>query len=268
MSVTYHNVRTIIAQSTYGKLETKLILRHVLGLTAAQLIMQHERVLTAMEWNDFCLLKQRLLNQEPLHYILGYREFYSHQFKVTPDTLIPRPETELLVETLLGLANPGMRLLDLGTGCGCIAISAKLECPELSVVAVDKDIATLAVAQDNATTLSAGVEFKISDWYNAIEGVFDIIVSNPPYIAVADSHLAALSYEPQHALTDFNDGLDCLRSIIQGAPNYLATNGWLILEHGYDQALEVQRLFIASGFVMVNTLQDYAGLDRVTSGRV
>lgn len=268
MSVTCFNIRELIIQGEKNKFEIKLILRYVLDLTAAQLIMADEYVLTPAQQQKFNLLKQRFLACEPLHYILGSREFYSRQFRVTPETLIPRPETELLIENVLKLAKPGMRVLDLGTGSGCIAVTLKLECPNLVVVAVDKYVETLSVAQGNAANLGAEIEFRVSDWYENIEGTFDIIVSNPPYIAMTDTHLINLSYEPQHALTDFNDGLDCLRQIIQKAVYHLVPGGELLVEHGYDQGSAVRNLFHLAGFYAVEILQDYANLDRITKGKL
>jgi release factor glutamine methyltransferase len=266
MAAAVNSVAELIINTPLDKLDIKLILRHVLNLSAAQLIIQHARTLTAGELEQFELLCSKLINKVPINYLLGYREFYSHQFKVTDATLIPRPETELLVDTLLTLVAPNMRILDLGVGCGCIAISAKLEYPSLMVEGVDKYIATLNVAKVNALCLGAQLKLYQSDWFSNVCG--NIIVSNPPYIAANDIHLLDLSYEPQAALTDFNDGLDCLREIIQQSPQYLAENGWLMVEHGFDQAIQVQKLYRDNGFTEIKTIKDYANLDRVTLGRL
>ena len=243
------------------------MLRQVLGMTATQLIMAHDRVLTQAEFEQFLSLSQRLDSGEPLSYIIGCREFYSRQFKVTPATLIPRPETELLVDLLAQIVLPDMRLLDLGTGSGCIGITAKLEHPKLDVTAVDMDARALDVARENAAALGAVIDFYISDWYEDVIGKFNIIVSNPPYIEAGDTHLAALAFEPQHALTDFKDGLSCLRQIVSSAPEYLSDTGWLMVEHGYNQASEVQEMFRVAGFTEISTVRDYAGLDRITYGQ-
>lgn len=268
MSVKLSSVHDLISQELQFKLEVKLILRHVLDLTAAQLIMASHRVLTQEELEQFNELRTRLYANEPLNYILGYREFYSREFKVTPDTLIPRPETEILVEQAIQLVKPGMQFLDLGTGSGCIAITAKLEYSDIEVTAVDKYPQTLAIAMQNSISLSAKVEFLVSNWYAELQGrKFDIIVSNPPYIVANDIHLSNLSYEPQHALTDFNDGLDCLRIIIANAPKYLNHAGYLLVEHGYDQGSAVVDLFQSAGFSQIKARKDYAGNDRITFGQ-
>lgn len=268
MSVKFLRIHDLLRHEPQFKHEVKLILRHVLGLTAAQLIMEDNKTLSIEELEQFNALRARLANNEPLNYILGYREFYSREFKVSPDTLIPRPETELLVEEAIRLVKPGMRFLDLGTGSGCIAITAKLEYFDIEVTAVDKYQQALAIAMQNSTNLNAEVEFIISDWYTKLHGrKFDVIVSNPPYIVANDLHLANLSFEPQHALTDFNDGLDCLRVIIHDAPEYLNQNGYLLVEHGYDQGSVVNDLFQKAGFRQIKTLKDYSGHDRITLGQ-
>ncbi|MBP9743657.1 MAG: peptide chain release factor N(5)-glutamine methyltransferase, partial [Burkholderiales bacterium] len=205
----------------------------------------------------------------PLNYIVGYREFYSRRFRVTGNTLIPRPETELLVDEVLKLSprvQDGASVLDLGTGSGVIAVSIKLELPHFKVDAVDKFPQTLAIAQFNAKNLNAEVNFYISNWYTNIKNQYDIIVSNPPYIAKDDKHLANLTFEPQAALTDFGDGLGCLRHIIGEAANYLKLNGWLIVEHGFDQGQSVRNFYANAGFIKIKTIQDYASLDRITIG--
>lgn len=261
-------IREIISAVKLDKLETKLLLRHVLKLTQAELIMFNDRVLSNDELIQFDKLLQQRLSGVPINYILGYREFYSRQFKVTVNTLIPRPETEILVAEILNRLTPGDALLDLGTGTGCIAITCKLEMPTIVVVAIDKDQATLEVARGNANKLGAEITFLQSDWYENINGKFAIIVSNPPYIANNDPHLENLSHEPQHALTDFNDGLDCFRHIISGANKYLLFNGYLLLEHGFDQAVQIREMLTESGFMNIKTIKDYAGLDRITIGQI
>ena len=161
-----------------------------------------------------------------------------------------------------------LRLLDLGTGTGCIAISCKLEEPSLEITAVDNYAATLQVAQDNALKLGATVNFVLSNWYENVTGKFDIIVSNPPYIEKNDPHLANLSYEPQQALTDFADGMRCYQTIIEAAYNYLANQGYLILEHGYNQQSQIIRLLNENNFKNIQMLKDYAGQDRIIVAQV
>ena len=258
----------LIQNSTLDKLEIKLLLRHILNLTPAQLIMHWKRELTLNEFTRFEQLCDSLRYGVPISYLLGYKEFYSYQFKVTPDTLIPRPETELLVDCILSFAKNGLRLLDLGTGSGVIAISTKLEYPKFVVDGVDKFIATLNVAKENAINLGADVNFYLSDWYDNISEKYDIIVSNPPYIAKDDPHLASLKYEPQEALTDFDNGLSFLKNIIQNASKYLNSCGILIVEHGFDQGSKVYNMYVSCGFSNVKTIHDYSGLDRITVGKL
>jgi release factor glutamine methyltransferase len=200
----------------------------------------------------------------PMAYILGYKEFYSRIFKVNTNTLIPRPETELLVDTVLALAKPMAKVLDLGTGSGCIAISCKLEQQALSVTATDKYPEALAVAISNAADLGADIKFINCDWLDGITDIYDIIVSNPPYIANNDKHLPALSFEPQHALTDFFDGMSAIRKIIEDSKAHL--NGYLLIEHGYDQGSFTTELMLKYGFRNIRTIRDYASLDRITIG--
>lgn len=262
-------VSDLIKLSKINLLDTKLILRYILNLSPAQLIMQHERKLTLEELSGFNECYELCSRGYPLNYIVGYREFYSRQFKVTSDTLIPRPETELLVDEVLKISSRvqcGASVLDLGTGCGAIAISLKLEQPKFKIDAVDQFVQTLDVAKFNAKNLNAEVNFYISNWYTNIKNQYDIIVSNPPYIAADDKHLANLAFEPQAALTDFGDGLGCLRQIVQQAPNYLKLNGWLIVEHGFDQGESVRSFCTNAGLVNIKTIQDYASLDRITLG--
>lgn len=265
------NINTIselINATNLDKLEIKLLLRHVLGLSSTELIIYNDRILNTVELAKFdCLVKQRLSGL-PLHYILGYKEFYSREFRVTTDTLIPRPETEFLVDEVLKIAKPGMRILDLGTGTGCIAITCNLELPSLDVTAVDKFPETLEVAKTNAQTWGANIHFIHSDWYEDVSGKFDVIVSNPPYIEKYDPHLTNLQYEPQHALTDFNNGLTCYEKIISGAHDYLVPAGHIILEHGYAQKDSVTKILQEHGFKDIHTVKDYANLDRITSAQL
>jgi release factor glutamine methyltransferase len=199
---------------------------------------------------------------------VGEREFYGHLFKVTPAVLIPRPETELLVE--LATARHPQRVLDLGTGSGCVAISVALAQRSAAVSAVDQSAAALAVARDNAVRLDArNVVFHAGNWFDAVPGQhFDVIVANPPYVAADDSHLARgdLRHEPRAALAAGADGLVHIRSIVAGARAHLPAGGWLLFEHGYDQAPRCRELLGRAGFSDVQSWRDVAGIERVSGG--
>ena len=263
-----NSIANLIVTTNLDRSEVKILLSHVLRFTKAQLITHNDYVVNNSQLQEFYeLCNQRLLGT-PINYITGTREFYSREFKVNSDTLIPRPETELLVDTVLEYARAGFSLLDLGTGSGCIAISVKLESPDLFVSAVDKSPKALGIAKFNADNLGANIEFKQSDWFSNVDVKYDIIVSNPPYIHPEDNHLNNLSFEPLDALTDFNDGLSCLRYIITNARNYLNNDGVLMVEHGYDQGVGVSELFTKSGFAKVTTLCDYSRNERITLGVV
>jgi release factor glutamine methyltransferase len=205
-------------------------------------------------------------------YLIGQREFRGHVLRVSPDVLIPRPDTELLVE--LGLAavdaSQATSFLDLGTGSGAIAISVALARPNLQVTATDFSSSALAIAQTNAKNLDARIQWWQGNWYEALppEGRFDVIVSNPPYIAGNDRHLLQgdLRFEPRQALTDEEDGLSDIKTIIDGAALHLNAGGQLWLEHGYDQGRAVQDLLGLAGFSSVKTHHDLAGQPRVTGG--
>lgn len=260
-------LRDLLLVQDISRLDKRILLSKITGFSSAQLISRDDHELTDLQLQKYQAWCRRALAGEPIAYILGQKEFYSHEFKVTSDTLIPRPETELLVDKILELAPQQARVVDLGTGSGCIAISAKLERPDLAVCAVDKFAAALAVARENAANLEAQVEFVQSDWFVKLHGTFDMIVSNPPYIEVDDPHLQNLQFEPQTALSDFGDGLSCIQAIAAGVYEFLNLNGWLIIEHGYNQALAVQEIFRSVGLAQVVTLQDYAGIDRITLGQ-
>jgi release factor glutamine methyltransferase len=256
-----------------ARLEAQILIAHALDVERAWLIAHDRDVLTIAQLDAIEGLIARRANGEPVAYMLAEREFYGRTFKVTPDVLIPRPETELLVEAALEHLpeNIPCRILDLGTGSGAIAISLALLRPLSTVLAVDASPAALAIAQENARLLgAANVECVTGNWYAMLDvKKFDIIVSNPPYIAASDPHLASgdLRFEPRQALASGADGLDDLRQIISGAPAHLAEVGWLLLEHGCDQAAAVTALLQQHGFEAIRTLQDLAGHDRVSTGR-
>jgi release factor glutamine methyltransferase len=263
------SVADLIASSGLVASEARSLLAFVLGSTREALIAQPQRPVAAEYGVRFRELCQRRAAGEPMAYLLGEREFYGRRFRVDRSVLIPRPETERLVEAALlqlqGVSAP--RLIDLGTGSGCIAITLALERMEARVGATEVSEAALELARVNAGELGAQVEFLRGRWFEPARGPFDLIVSNPPYIAAGDPHLAELGYEPREALTDGGDGLSCLRAIIGQAQAHLAERGALLVEHGYDQGAAVRALMRQSGFDSVATLTDLAGLDRVCVAR-
>ncbi len=250
--------------------DQRILVCHALGISRTALITQSDRVLTADEAARVADLLQRRHDGEPVAYIIGQREFFGLDFETTPAVLIPRPDTELLVELALARLPPRGKVLDMGTGSGAIAVAIAHSRPDASVTALDVSQEALAVARRNAQRNNATVRFLHSDWYGAVEGEqFDLIVSNPPYIAQGDRHLSEgdLRFEPSVALTDFADGLTALRTIIAGAPAKLAPGSWLLMEHGYDQADSVRRLLSTAGYTEVQSWQDLAGIERVSGGR-
>ena len=256
--------------------EARLLLGHVMGRPAAWLIVHDDQVLDEDELLAFASLVARRAGGEPVAYLLGSREFFGRKFAVSPSVLIPRPETELLVEIVLaGVGADGtptsLRILDLGTGSGCIAVTLALEIPQAEVTAVDASAAALSVARGNAERLGASLRLLQSDWFDQLAGErFDLIVANPPYIAAADPHLAAgdLRHEPAAALASGAAGLDAIRRIIAAAPAHLAPGGQLWLEHGYDQAEAVRKLLAAAGLSGIEQHRDLAGIVRVSGGRL
>ena len=254
-----------------ARIEVQCLLQAVLNVNRAYLMTYPERVLDADVLQRYRELFERRLQGEPVAYLLGEREFFGHAFKVTKDTLIPRPDTELLVELALQriLSQPVRRVLDMGTGSGAIAISIAHERPEIEVVALDASEAALGVAAENAETLGVrNLRFLKSDWYAAIGSErFDLIVSNPPYVEENDPHLRDLSFEPLGALVSGRDGLDDIRRIVMDALSHLHPGGWLMLEHGYDQAARVRDLLRQEGLLEVSSACDLSGVERVSMGR-
>lgn len=254
-------------------MEARILLRYVLDCTPATLAAWPERLLSWGQWTRYADLLERRHAGEPVAYLLGMREFYGRPFKVGPAVLIPRPDTELLVELALARFGDrsGTRVLDLGTGSGILAITLALELPSPEVTAVDASLDALDIAAANAAALGAEVNFVESDWFdNLAAGGYDLIVSNPPYIAEGDPHLdqGDLRFEPHQALAAGADGLDDLRRIVSGAVDFLAPQGWLMVEHGYDQAEAVRSLMDAAGYIDVASWQDLAGIERATVGRL
>ncbi len=257
--------------------EARLLLGQVLSRSAAWLEAHREEALAPGQRALFNALVERRAAGEPVAYLLGTREFYGRDFAVSPAVLIPRPETELLVEVVKakvgagGTAQRAARILDLGVGSGCIAVTLALELPLTRLIASDVSPDALAVARGNAARLGAPVEFVESNWFAGLrEERFDIIVANPPYVASGDPHLAQgdLRFEPIGALTDHADGLAALRHIVATAPHWLKPGGSLFFEHGFDQAAAVFDLLVAVGFADIEQHRDLAGVVRISGGRI
>jgi release factor glutamine methyltransferase len=251
-------------------LENRILLCHALGITRVGLITQSERVLGEAEAAALNSLVERRLQGEPIAYIVGKREFFGLDFRVTDAVLIPRPDTELLVELALERLPPQGRALDMGTGSGAIAVAIAHTRPDAAVTALDVSAAALDVARANAAANGAPVRFLHSDWFAALGSErFDLIASNPPYIADGDVHLSQgdLRFEPVGALTDRADGLSALRTIVAGARFHLVPQGWLLMEHGYDQAAQVRQLLAEQGYTEVQSWRDLAGIERASGGR-
>jgi release factor glutamine methyltransferase len=263
-------IGTLQATLPLEPLENRILLCHALGITRVGLITQSERALTQAEAATLAALVARRVQGEPIAYIVGKREFFGLEFAVTDAVLIPRPDTELLVELTIERLPARARVLDMGTGSGAIAVAVAHQRPDAAVTALDVSEAALAVARANAAANGVAVRFLHSDWYGALDGeVFDLIASNPPYIADGDVHLSQgdLRFEPTGALTDHADGLSALRTITVGAPAHLKPQGWLLMEHGYDQAASVRQLLQDQGYTEVQSWRDLSGIERVTGGR-
>ena len=257
----------VLAQPPLDPLETRILLGHALGLTRVQLITRADQLLNADDAALLQTLFERRLAGEPIAYLTGEREFYGLAFKVTPAVLIPRPDTELLVELACARLPRGGSVLDMGTGSGAIAVAIAHARPDAQVSALDASVEALAVARLNAQRHGVQVDFVQSDWYVGLAPRrFSMIVANPPYIVAGDRHQAEgdLRFEPVDALTDHADGLSALRAIIKGAPGFLEPNGWLLMEHGYDQAAAVRELL--REWDAVESWRDLAGIERVTGG--
>jgi len=255
-----------------ARLEAQILLCHALGVVRSWLISHDRDALTESAVQNYSVLLTRRLAGEPIAYIVGSREFFGLEFKITPAVLIPRPETELLVELALERIpeNQPCKVLDLGTGSGAIAISIAKNRPLAAVTAVDQSLEALAVARENAARLEvSNLSLLYSDWFGALDGeTFDLIVSNPPYVEASDSHLQRgdVRFEPLSALASGSDGLDDIRRIAAVAPQHLRPGGWLLFEHGYNQGEGCREILRQQGFLAVKTIRDLAGLDRVSMG--
>jgi len=263
-----------------ASLDAQLLLARLLATTRTRLIAHDERALTPAESGQWQDALARRLAGEPIAYLLGEKEFHGLVLEVDRSVLVPRPETELVVdwasEAIAALTSKrslsadtaAIRVVDLGTGSGAIALALKTAHPQSEVIATDVSAAALAVARRNAGRLALAVEFVEASWWQGLEGGrFDVAIANPPYIAADDPHLAALRHEPALALTPGDDGLAALRAIVAGAGTALVPGGWLLLEHGHDQAAAVRQLLADAGFGDVETRRDLAGQERATGGR-
>ena len=251
--------------------DARILLGDALGLSRVQLITHSEYALNDVEAQRAASLFGRRAEGEPVAYILGEREFYGLSFHVTPDVLIPRPETELLIDLALDRAPADARVLDMGTGSGVLAVTLAHLRSDFAVTALDVNEAALVVARLNADRHNVNINLLRSDWYRMLGAeTFELIVANPPYIMENDPHLSQgdLRYEPCDALTDHADGLSAIRIIVAGASAHLAPGGWLLLEHGYDQSASVRTLLNESGFEEVQSWKDLAGIERASGGRL
>jgi len=246
--------------------EARLLLSRATGFSEASVLAFPERVLPPEHEHRFMDAAARRRDGEPVAYILGEKEFYGLRLAVNPAVLIPRPETELLVE--LALQREFSSALDLGTGSGAIALAIKRQRPPARVVAVDASAAALAVAKRNGTALGLEVDWRHGRWFEPVAGErFDLIVANPPYVAAGDPHLADLGFEPASALVAGADGLEAIRDIAAGARAHLARGAWLLIEHGIGQDAAVRRLLQTSGLEETQTWPDLASIPRVSGGR-
>ena len=268
-AITVGEAHAILRRRLESGVEADHLLCHALGCDRAHLYAHPEAALGPARRRHLEKLLQKRLGGVPAAYLGGTREFFSLEFEVTPDVLIPRPETETLVEVALAAAPQRARILDLGTGCGAVAVALAAARPDVEVTACDNSRAALAVAERNARRHGVSVSVVESDWFERLAGEhFDLIACNPPYVAVGDPHLdpAVAAHEPGAAVFAPDGGLGCLRRVIGEAPARLRSRGVLALEHGYNQAEAVARLMQAAGFGDVRCTKDLARQARVTTG--
>ncbi len=255
-----------------ARLDAEILLTHVLNISRSQLYAWSEKQLSEQQWQQFQELVKKRSQHQPIAYLVGNKEFWSLNLHVNTSTLIPRPETELLVEQALNhlpqIEQP--IILDLGTGSGAIALALARECPHAKIIAVDINPKTLATAKYNAEKLRCtNVKFYLSHWFQNLPRLkAHLIVSNPPYIASDDPHLKQgdVQFEPLQALISGMDGLDDIQQISACSQNFLFMNGILLFEHGYNQAIAVQQILLAQNYQNVQTINDLSGLARVSLG--
>lgn len=267
--------RTLDGASPSARADAEVLMASLLGLPRSQLGLRADDPILAARVLEYVTAVERRRMGEPVAYITGRQGFWSLELSVNAAVLIPRADTETLVEWALQLAGTEkpLRILDLGTGSGAIALALAGElAARARIVATDRSEAALNLARDNARALGIdGIEFRAGDWFAALHAdvtqTFDLIVSNPPYIAESDPHLPGLRYEPRLALSSGADGLDAIRHIVGGAPAHLHAGAWLLIEHGHDQGAAVRALFESAGFVDVQTRRDFGNNERVTAGR-
>ncbi len=246
--------------------EARILLAEVCGFSQASLAASAERDVPAATLEKYRSMVERRKSGEPVAYILGRKEFYGLDLSVNPSVLIPRPETELLVDLVLQ-RNP-TSVLELGTGSGAIALALTFKNRNMRVVAVESDASALVTASRNAAKLNLGIDFRHGRWFEPVAGErFELVVANPPYVAEGDPHLAELRYEPRSALVAGPQGLDCIRDIVKGAAEHLLRAGWLLLEHGFGQDRAVRDLLSEAGFASIATWPDLAGIPRVSGGK-
>ena len=260
-------VSQVIAASGIDAREARLLLAEVCGFSQASLAASPEQEIPFEVENAFHEFTRRRIKGEPVAYILGRKEFYGLDLSVNPSVLIPRPETELLVD--LVLEKKPDSLLDLGTGSGAIAIAVKFKSPRTRVVAIDSDFSALVTAKRNAAKFNLDIDFRHGRWFAPVAGErFALIVANPPYVASDDPHLADLRFEPRGALVSGPEGLDAIREITSAAGAFLLPGAWLLLEHGMGQEKAVQELIAGAGLESATTWPDLAGIARVTGGKL
>jgi release factor glutamine methyltransferase len=257
-------VQEALSASGLEPREARLLLAVATGFSEASVLASQERMLSHEAEQRFGEFVSRRKTGEPVAYILGRKEFYGLELAVNPAVLIPRPETELLVD--LALQRDFSMALDLGTGSGAIALALKKHRPRARVVAVEASAAALVVAQRNAIRCNLEIEFRHGRWLEEIDESFDLIVSNPPYVAAGDPHLPELRFEPASALVGGADGLDAIRELAHSAPAHLVRGGWLLLEHGMGQDSAVRALLADAGLEEVRSWPDLAGIPRVSGG--
>jgi len=261
-----------LSNSDTPRLDAEILLCHVLQKNRSYLYTWPQKQLTDDQYEQFQILLSQRIKSEPIAYLIGYKEFWSLNLQVTKDTLIPRPDTELLIEQALARLSPDSsdRIIDLGTGTGAIALAIAKERPHCHIIATDKSLAALQVAQNNAQQLEIyNLEFIVSDWFSSKLEPARLIVSNPPYISINDPHLTQgdVQHEPRSSLVSGIDGLTDIRKIILQSHNYLLNQGWLLLEHGYNQAEQVYNLLIENAYQSITSYNDLAGQPRVTAGQ-